>query len=47
MTTRVLVVDDQALLRTAFSSLIDAEDDLDVAGEAPDGRQAVELAATG
>ena len=45
MTTRVLVVDDQALLRTAFSSLIDAEDDLEVAGEAADGRQAVELAA--
>ena len=45
MTTRVLVVDDQALLRTAFSSLIDAEDDLEVVGEAADGRQAVELAA--
>ena len=46
MSIRVLVVDDQALLRTAFSSLIDAEDDLDVAGEAADGRQAVELAAS-
>ena len=45
MTTRVLVVDDQALLRTAFSSLINAEDDLEVVGEAADGRQAVELAA--
>jgi len=45
VTTRVLVVDDQALLRTAFSSLIDAEDDLEVVGEAADGRQAVELAA--
>ena len=45
MTTRVLVVDDQALLRTAFSSLIDAEDDLAVVGQAADGRQAVELAA--
>ena len=45
MTTRVLVVDDEALLRTAFSSLIDAEDDLDVVGEAADGRLAVELAA--
>ena len=45
MTTRVLVVDDQALLRTAFSSLIDAEDDLEVVGEAADGRQAVEIAA--
>jgi chemotaxis response regulator CheB len=39
-------VDDQALLRTAFSSLIDAEDDLDVAGKAADGRQAVELVAS-
>ena len=45
MTTRILVVDDQALLRTAFASLIDAEDDLEVVGEAADGRQAVELAA--
>ena len=38
-------MDDQALLRTAFASLIDAEDDLEVVGEAADGRQAVELAA--
>jgi DNA-binding NarL/FixJ family response regulator len=43
VTTRVLVVDDEALLRTAFSSLIDAEDDLEVVGEAADGRQAVEF----
>jgi DNA-binding NarL/FixJ family response regulator len=46
VTTGVLVVDDQALLRTAFSSLIDAEDDLEVVGEAADGRQAVQLAAS-
>jgi DNA-binding NarL/FixJ family response regulator len=46
VTTTVLVVDDQALLRTAFSSLIDAEDDLNVVGEAADGHQAVELAAS-
>ena len=45
MTTSVLVVDDEALLRTAFSSLINAEDDLEVVGEAADGRQAVQLAA--
>ena len=45
MTTTVLVVDDQELLRTAFSSLIDAEDDLTVVGRAGDGRRAVELAA--
>ena len=42
---KVLVVDDEALLRTAFSSLIDAEEDLGVVGAAADGRQAVELAA--
>ena len=45
MIISVLVVDDQALLRTAFSSLIDAEDDMEVVGQAADGRQAVELAA--
>ena len=45
MTIRVLVVDDEALLRTAFSSLIDAEDDLEVVGQAADGREAVEIAA--
>jgi DNA-binding NarL/FixJ family response regulator len=44
VTTGVLVVDDQALLRTAFSSLINAEEDLRVVGEAVDGRQSVELA---
>jgi len=43
VTIRVLVVDDEALLRTAFSSLIDAEDDLEVVGEAADGRQAIEF----
>jgi DNA-binding NarL/FixJ family response regulator len=45
VTTRVLVVDDEALLRTAFSALINAEDDLQVVGEAADGRQAVERTA--
>ena len=43
---KVLVVDDEALLRTAFSSLIEAEDDLEVVGQAADGQQAVELAAS-
>jgi DNA-binding NarL/FixJ family response regulator len=45
VTISVLVVDDQALLRTAFRRLIDAEDDMRAAGEAADGRQAVEIAA--
>ena len=40
MTIRVLLVDDQELLRTAISSLIDEEDDLEVVGEAADGRDA-------
>jgi DNA-binding NarL/FixJ family response regulator len=45
VTIRVLVADDEALLRTAFASLINAEQDLRVVGEAADGRQAVALAA--
>jgi len=45
MTASVLVADDEALLRTAFAALIEAEEDLRVAGEAGDGKQAVELAA--
>jgi DNA-binding NarL/FixJ family response regulator len=45
VTIRVLVVDDQELLRTAFRALIDAEDDMQVIGEAADGAEAVELAA--
>src|SRR5215472_14841808 len=40
---KVLVADDEALLRSAFSSLIEAQDDLEVVGVAADGRQAVEL----
>jgi DNA-binding NarL/FixJ family response regulator len=45
MTTSVLVADDEALLRTAFTSLIEAEPDLHVVGQAADGKQAVDLAA--
>ncbi|MEV6976251.1 response regulator transcription factor [Kitasatospora sp. NPDC093806] len=44
MTIRVLLADDQTLLRGAFRVLIDAEDDMQVVGEAADGREAVELA---
>ncbi|POM23526.1 Transcriptional regulatory protein LiaR [Actinomadura rubteroloni] len=45
MTVRVLVADDQALVRAGFSMIIDAREDLAVVGEAGDGEQAVELAA--
>ncbi|MFJ8439837.1 response regulator [Kitasatospora griseola] len=44
MTIRVLLADDQALLRGAFRMLIDAEDDMEVVGEASNGREAVEFA---
>jgi DNA-binding NarL/FixJ family response regulator len=39
--TRVVLVDDQALLRAGFRALIDAEDDLEVVGEAGDGEEAL------
>jgi DNA-binding NarL/FixJ family response regulator len=37
----VLIVDDQALVRAGFRMIIDAEEDIDVAGEAADGAAAV------
>ncbi|PKQ31881.1 MAG: DNA-binding response regulator [Actinobacteria bacterium HGW-Actinobacteria-2] len=40
---RVLLVDDQALVRSGFRMLIEAEDDLQVVGEAADGAAALEL----
>ena len=42
---RVLVCDDQALIRTGFATIIDAQPDLEVVGECGDGRAAVDLAA--
>jgi DNA-binding NarL/FixJ family response regulator len=41
---RVLLADDQTLLRSAFRILVDSEPDMRVVGEAADGAQAVELA---
>jgi DNA-binding NarL/FixJ family response regulator len=41
---RVLLVDDQALVRAGFQALLDAQEDIDVVGEAADGLEAVELA---
>ncbi|MEV0091121.1 response regulator transcription factor [Streptomyces sp. NPDC050738] len=43
---RVALVDDQALMRAGFRALLDAEDGIEVVGEAPDGRQGVELVRT-
>ncbi|MGW5073140.1 response regulator [Rhodococcus sp. NPDC004095] len=44
MTVRVLVADDQALVRAGFVALLDAQSGIEVVGEAEDGAQAVRLA---
>ena len=36
---RVALADDQELVRAGFAALLDAEDDLDVVGEAADGER--------
>jgi DNA-binding NarL/FixJ family response regulator len=43
MTVRVLVADDQTLVRAGFRVLVDSAPDLEVVGEAGDGAEAVEL----
>jgi DNA-binding NarL/FixJ family response regulator len=42
MSIRVLVVDDQALVRAGFSMILNAEPDLEVTGEAANGREAID-----
>ncbi|GIG63006.1 DNA-binding response regulator [Longispora fulva] len=44
MTIRVLIADDQALIRAGFRVLIDSAPDLEIVGEAATGREAVALA---
>lgn len=44
MTIRVLIADDEALLRMAFGMVLEAQPDLAPVGEAADGAQAVDLA---
>jgi DNA-binding NarL/FixJ family response regulator len=46
VTIRVLLADDQALIRAGFKMIIDADPGLEVAAEAADGAQAVDLAHT-
>lgn len=42
---RVLVADDQAMVRQGFAALLDAQQDIEVVGQAENGQQAVEMAA--
>ncbi|MFL5953362.1 MAG: response regulator [Gaiellaceae bacterium] len=42
---RVALVDDQELVRTGFRLILDAEPDMEVVGEASDGREGIELVA--
>ena len=44
MTIRVLLCDDQALVRSGFRMILEAREDIEVVGEAEDGVQAIELA---
>jgi DNA-binding NarL/FixJ family response regulator len=44
MTITILVADDEALLRGAFRTMLETEEDLEVVGEAADGREAIEQA---
>ena len=41
---RVGLADDQALVRTGFAALLEAEDDMEIAGQAANGAEAVQLA---
>lgn len=44
MTIRVLIADDQELVRTGLRIILDAQDDIEVVGAAIDGQEAVDLA---
>ena len=41
MSVRVLLVDDQAMVRAGFRMILEAEPDIEVAGEAQDGQEAI------
>ncbi|EXU64267.1 MULTISPECIES: response regulator [Streptomyces] len=43
MTIKVIIVDDQAMVRAGFAALLAAQSDIDVVGEAPDGREGVQV----
>ena len=44
MTIRVVIADDQHLVRAGFAAILSARDDIEVVGEAADGAEAVAVA---
>ena len=46
MAIRVLIVDDQALVRAGFRMILEAQPDLEVVGEAGDGSAAIDAVRT-
>lgn len=43
MSIRVIIVDDQGMVRAGFAALLSAQSDIDVVGEAADGRSGIEV----
>ena len=43
MSIRIVLADDQALIRVGLRALVEAETDIEVVGEAADGRQALQV----
>ena len=46
MTIRVLIADDQSVVRTGLSTILSSQADIEVVGQAADGAEAVALART-
>jgi DNA-binding NarL/FixJ family response regulator len=44
MTIRILIVDDHSVIRTGLRTILKAQPDLEVVGEAADGHEAIQLA---
>ncbi|WP_024285561.1 response regulator transcription factor [Cellulomonas sp. KRMCY2] len=44
MTIRVVIADDQSIIRAGLTTILDGQPDIDVVGQAADGREAVDLA---
>lgn len=45
MSTRIMIVDDHGVVRDGLQLLLEQHEDMEIVGQAPDGRQAIEMAA--